>query len=379
MSSVWSERDDPRTGGSEVMSAAVTVVMMAMTLVTYVGYPGSRPASPRSEMVSVDCGSGTILFTRRGPTRGVYVVRSDGTCVRRLTHNQAPARFSRRGTYQAAWAPSGRFIAFVSGRKDGRNVVMLMRADGSRRRRLTDGSGVWGEYGPSWSPTSRSIAYADSGADRTSVHRIRIDGTGSRRLVRRPSFDPAWSPDGTRIGFVGLADRNRNEIFVMDADGSGEIQLTASSGGQRYEPDNEDFEWSPDGSKFVYVSEEDGNREIYVMNNDGTDAERLTESVHDDFDPAWSPDGTQVVFVSNRDGYREIYTIRTDGTEEARITHTGSGASDPVWSPDGSLIAFVRATDKDRDIYVVAPDGSGLLEVTSGTGWDLDPEWHPSS
>ena len=84
-----------------------------------------------------------------------------------------------------------------------------------------------------------------------------------------------------------------------------------------------------------------------------------------------------VVFSSNRDGNSEIYVMRQDGSNQTRLTNNAFGDFDPVWSADGSKIAFVRSTGGNPDIYVMNADGSGEVRLTDDPSIDLDPSWSP--
>ena len=113
--------------------------------------------------------------------------------------------------------------------------------------------------------------------------------------------------------------------------------------------------------KVLFVSERDGNAEIYVMNADGSSQTRLTEDPGQDRDPSWSPDGTQIVFASDRDGDFELYTMSASGGDVTQLTDTADDEAWPVWSPDGGRIAFVRGTVDDGwyrgdSIYVLMDD-----------------------
>ena len=124
--------------------------------------------------------------------------------------------------------------------------------------------------------------------------------------------------------------------------------------------------------KIAFVSQRDGNDEIYTMNADGSNVQRLTfdpiGSPKSDLSPVWSPDGTRIAFVSNRDGNYEIYVMNADGSNQQRLTSSNDGDLNPTWSPDGTRIAF--ATNRDTgnnieyEIYVMNTDGSNQQRLT---------------
>ncbi len=140
-------------------------------------------------------------------------------------------------------------------------------------------------------------------------------------------------PEKGSIVFVSDADGNR-EIYSIDSDGSGVDRLTSNPA------DDVSPKWSPDGRRIAFVSTRDQNPEIYVMDADGTGVTRITDDPADDLSPAWSPDGTQIIFSSNRDGNHEIYIHDLDTDEETRITNDPSDNIHPDWSPDEKLIIF---------------------------------------
>ena len=99
-------------------------------------------------------------------------------------------------------------------------------------------------------------------------------------------------------------------------------------------------------TRVVFASKRPGNYDLYVMNADGSGQTRLTTSSADDVDPAWSPDGSRIVFQAYRNGQAEIYVMNADGSGQTRLTNHSDYDGQPAWSPDGTQIAFVRRVQR---------------------------------
>jgi Tol biopolymer transport system component len=170
----------------------------------------------------------------------------------------------------------------------------------------------------------------------------------------------------------------------MNPDGTNIDQLTNNSA-QDASPT-----WSPDGSKIAFVSNRDGNWEIYTMDHPhGTGVTRLTNDPAADAHPDWSKPTIQaltptIAFQSNRDGTNdEIYTMKPDGTNLMQITHNKAAFDGvPSWSPDGRWIAFSSDRSniqKNRfEIYTMDYAGDALNQLTSNDKLDTEPVWSPN-
>lgn len=185
----------------------------------------------------------------------------------------------------------------------------------------------------------------------------RVRSTGEAPTVASVvvTSSPASLASG-RIAFVSQGDGN-GEIYTMKGDGSDLRNLTNDLA------DDSAPAWSPDGSRIAFVSDRDGNFEIYTMGVDGSNVVRLTLSPSRDDSPAWSPDGSRIAFTSDRDGNREIYSVRADGSGQMNLTNDPADDSAPAWSPDGGRIAFVSDRDGDEDIYTMHADGSNPTRI----------------
>ena len=129
--------------------------------------------------------------------------------------------------------------------------------------------------------------------------------------------------------------------------------------------------------QIAFMSDRDGDSNIYVMDADGGNVQQLTDDPPWDWDPAWSPDGTRIAFHSDRDGDEDIYVMDADGGNVRQLTDDPGWDWDPAWSPDGTRIAFNSDRDGDWDIYVMDADGGSVLQLTDDPGRDWAPAWPP--
>jgi Tol biopolymer transport system component len=136
----------------------------------------------------------------------------------------------------------------------------------------------------------------------------------------------------------------------------------------------------PSNGQIVFVSDRDGNDEIYVMDSHGSDVRRLTFNTESDWYPDWSPDGNRIAFASFQTGSFDIFVMNKDGSELVNLTPDPHAADfHPSWSPDGTQIAFSRTLTMGSNLYVMNADGTDLVKLVDGNGVidNIFPTWSP--
>jgi len=192
------------------------------------------------------------------------------------------------------------------------------------------------------------------------------------------------------IAFVSDRDSTtalNDEIYLTDEHGAPAVRLT------NHPATDTTPAVSPNGKQIAFASRRDtpefpnpeGELELYVMgasdedgDGNGDHLRRLTDNAATDTTPAWSPGGRKLAFQSNRDGNNEIYVIDADGTSPPiNLTNHPGNDQLPVFSPDGSRLAFATSRDGNFEIYLMAADGSAPTNLTRNPANDAWPEFSP--
>ena len=235
----------------------------------------------------------------------IFVMNPDGSNQVKLTNTLCTSVFP-------TWSSDGTRIAFNSSCET--IQAYIIDADGSNMVNISisEYDNGW----PAWSPDGEKIALWAYSDGISGIFVITMK-TGSVANLTTVGDDPSWSPDGKKIAFS-----RGNSIGVINVDGTGLKWIT----------DHGSYpEWSPDGEKIAFCSKKSGNWEIYVIDADGSNQVNLTNNPAHDMVPTWSPDGERIAFDSNRDGNDEIYVMNADGSNQINLTNNPASDRDPDW------------------------------------------------
>ena len=282
---------------------------------------------------------------------------------------------------------TGGDIAFVTSR-DGGNQIYRMSGDGVRQARLTE-TGI--NQDPAWSADGKKIVYTNR--DFEDVFQMNADGSGETNLTNADGMDfsPTYFPTGTKVAFTSVrGDRFQYDVYTMTLSANGQVtgltRITTNENADDMQPTV-----SPDGKRIAFASDRDGDWEIYVMKAAPESATnrpvKLTKNTVRDSSPDWSPDGARLAFERGESQSFEIMAMKAapEGRKNrpVNLSKSTDDDRDPTWSPDGKKIAFHSnrvAPDgtTDYEIWRVrATDGANQTNLTNAPGNDTDPTWQP--
>jgi Tol biopolymer transport system component len=299
--------------------------------------PTDQPV-PQNHSPGLDGSANTIAFSGRidSPADGdIYTIGVDGSHLRRLTSSPA-------NEYSPSWSPDGLQIVFRSApsskaSEQGPSDIAVLTLADLRGTFLTHDARL-GNWSPAWSPTGEWVAYYSGGPNGPGLYLIRPDGSENHQILAGDAEYPAWSPDGRRLVFMSLgfpagSSSNDYDIYVVDVDGGNLQRLTKLTGEDGWPS------WSNDGTRIGYTrrTNEDADDKIHVMSAAGEDDHAITD-ISDGFSyssPSWSPRDLYLAFsaypqTEGSTAVGGLFVMRPDGSERLMILPDGVG---PTWQP----------------------------------------------
>jgi TolB protein len=199
------------------------------------------------------------------------------------------------------------------------------------------------------------------------------DGYSPQNILssNEPIISPKWSPDGSRLAYVSF--EQRKPVVYVQSVTTGARQAVANFFGSNSAP-----AWSPDGRRLAVVLSKDGGSQMFLINADGSgQAQRLTSSASIDTEPNFSPDGSSILFTSDRGGSPQIYRIAVAGGQVQRITFDGAYNVSARHSPDGKSFTLIHRCS-GRFAVAVQDFATRQLQVLSDGGVDESPGFSPN-
>ena len=268
-------------------------------------------------------------------------------------------------------------LMFISDRSGNRDIYIadLEWLDGYAQWRATNLKNITNskenDWTPVYSPIENKILFSTyfSENDNYDIFLMNDDGGEKENLTNTSTYEkfPQFSPDGSFIIYQGWQ-RGKMDIYFLSLLDKNKINITNNVNSHDIIPHGRAI--SPNEESIIFTSERDGNRNIYLMNIDGSSIDQLTKDVASDYEPAFAPSGESVVFTSERDGNKEIYLIDLETRKIQNLTNNSADDWNPRFYPDGRKIVFQSLRDGNWEIYVMNLNGTRQINISNHPSTD---------
>ena len=207
------------------------------------------------------------------------------------------------------------------------------------------------------------------------IFSMNFDGSGQLNLTQnvdgiRSISNPRISPDGKEIVFI-VFETGRKLLQKMNIDGSNQKTLT------EIKIDVPDPRFSPDGTRIIYVDKIQQHRQIFIMDRDGGNRTNISNRQNDEFEARFAPDGSRIVYVTKHSNKHSICVMNIDGSNKTELTEKTTDDRYPQFSPDGSKIVFSSSRDGDYDIYLMKKSGRSIKKIFDSPSSETEPLFSP--
>ncbi|HEY6585842.1 MAG TPA: DUF5050 domain-containing protein [Candidatus Methanoperedens sp.] len=266
-----------------------------------------------------------------------------------IIESNATVNVPDKDFWSTAISPDGTTIAYVSYDTANNQQIFTIKADGSERKQLTNDLNR--KWDIEWLTDELSfMSYDNDGIEKIFI--VSLDGSKIRKLLNqtfRQGKEPikgdrfwgaaSWNPAEEKILFTSF-EKGDEKIFEVNIDGTG-LKMVINDTSRQWNP-----RWSPDGTSFVFVSQDKINLDqLYTANADGTGITQITDDAFKKYNLNWGKNG--ILFVSTETqlaSSEKIFIINPDGTGKRRLIEDGFNQRNPMWSRDGNTILY-EATD----------------------------------
>lgn len=263
-------------------------------------------------------------------------------------------------------------IYFTSSRT-GHKEIWAMDADGGNQRQITRFGNI--TKFPSVSPDGSKIAFTSWAKGQPAIFVFSVDPVRDLRYYNQSASvngSPSFTPDGKQIVYASSAGAGCCRIFIANLDGTGYRPISSSSA-----IDVEPKVNPKTGNDIVFVTGRSGPQQIYRMNMDGADMERLTPGNGEASNPSWHPNGQKIAFAWTQ-GYAtgafNIFIMDAVSRDYVQLTHGEGRNENPSWSPDGTHIVFGSTRAGRSQIFTMTADGKNVKQLTTA-GENSTPVW----
>ena len=257
----------------------------------------------------------------------------------------------------------GTHIVAVVELAKGVKEIAVVGADGGGFRQVTETKNL--NLMPAWGPKGALgwMSYASKNGDWL------VDG---KPFSTRPGLNQAgaWSPDGRFLALSVADEEGDSEIYLLEADTGAEHARLTDDRAVDTSP-----AWSPDGERLAFVSDRNGQPQIWLLSLTTGDIEPLTRDGYNT-SPDWSPTGDSIVFTRQAGSNFVIMRYDFDTQQMMRLTDGRKSAESPSYSPDGRYLAFALKGDEGSRLWVMNADGSNARQIGGDRAFSA-PDWGP--
>lgn len=270
----------------------------------------------------------------KGVPKQIFVSDFDGSNAVAISGGKAPA-------LSPSWSRDGRFVTYTSF-EDGNPDLFIYELATGKRRKLSGRKGI--NSGANWAPNNKIVAFTGSEEGDADIYTLRPDGSGTKAVIRGSGLDvdPTFSPNGRWMAFVSGRFGNPH-IFVAELKWDGDTAVRVLSDKRLTFAGwyNATPAWTPESDKIAFAGyDRDTDRfDLFLMNPDGTQLERLTIRTGNNERPSFAPNGQMIAFHSDRIGDRDvkgtpaIYVMNRDGSSQRKLDTGLYESQTPQWGP----------------------------------------------